>query len=248
MLIGGLATIGSPTAWPNDVVTGVVEVLASPMFFPPLLNRLRMRLAALRSAWAPPLLWIAALVVAMGAGLPFLPSPERQQQLKVEAIADADRMVAAGQPFQARMRLGKFAGRQASDSSIAAAFARIVAAEQLAKPTKELVAQPPSPTASVNVSSPIAAAPMEDISTVDAQAQLTTMKALQEKMKDPTSLLVVGNTVEHTFDRLGKPILKSYVKYRGTNAYGGVVTEAAVITLSPDGKTVLAMEDATAAL
>lgn len=246
MLIGGLATIGSPTAWPNDVATGVVEVLASPVFFPPLLSRLRMRLAALRPAWAPPLLWIAIILVAMGAGLPFLPSPERQQQLKIEAIADADRMVAAGQPFQARMRLGKFSGRQASDPAVAAAYAKIAASERAANAKTTSNSPALSPQVAPTAIPPVVVATVADTSAVDAQAQLTTMKALQERMNDPTSLVVVGNRIMHETDDRNAPVLRSYVEYRGSNAYGGTVTERAVLTLSLDGKTVLSIVDATA--
>lgn len=141
LLLGGLTTAASPASWPNDVVTGVVGMLISPIFIPPLLRRLRERLPVLRPVWAPFFLWIAAGPIATVAGLPLLPSDARQEQLKVEAVADANRLLVAGKPFQAQMKLSKFSRLQQSDPAIAAVFAKIAAAER----ARKSVAEPETP-------------------------------------------------------------------------------------------------------
>jgi hypothetical protein len=141
LFLGGLTTAASPASWPNDVVRGVVGMLISPIFIPPLLRRLRERLPVLRPVWAPFFLWIAAGPIATVAGLPFLPSDARQEQFKVEAVADANRLLVAGKPFEARMRLNKFSRLQQSDPVIAAVFAKIAAAER----ARKSVAEPDTP-------------------------------------------------------------------------------------------------------
>lgn len=132
LLLGGLILAVSPASWTNDVVAGVIGMAVAPILFPPILRRLRERLPAIRPAWVPILIWIAIGPIATLAGLPFKPSPARQEQLKVEAIADANRLLAAGQPLQARARLSKFSGLPKRDPNVTAILAKIDAQDRKA--------------------------------------------------------------------------------------------------------------------
>lgn len=132
LLLGGFILAVSPASWTNDVVAGVIGMAVSPILFPPILRRLRERLPALRPAWVPILMWIAIGPFATLAGLPFKPSPARQEQPKVEAIADANRLLAAGRLLQARARLSKFSGAAKRDPKVSAILAKIDAQDRKA--------------------------------------------------------------------------------------------------------------------
>lgn len=245
LFIGGLIAALSPASWPNDVASGLIGMLASPVFVPPLLGRLQTRVSALRPAWAPFLLWVVIGPIATVAGLPFRPSSERIDLMAGHAVADADRLIAAGSTFQASLVLSKYAPFRTSDPRVAAEFVKLAAAERRKEaataPTAPAQPRGAQPKPGASVTGKINGDPSE----IDARAELETIKALQAKMDDPTSLEVLGNKVVHETDAQGTPILRSYVEYRGSNAFGGTVTERAIVTLSVDATTVKSVVDAT---
>jgi hypothetical protein len=247
IFLSGAYLASAEDSWSNERVSGLLQMLGSAVLAPPILETIRRRFRYFRPVAAPVFYAILLGPVTVLAGLPFTPSAAEQLRLQTVAMARANALLSEGKPLLALISLRKFNAKRTSDPKLATLFARIDTAMKPApsvtKPAREITvaAQPAAPP---TIPAPPVAAKMEGAVSpeLSAQVYLASMAALQERMNDPTSLLITGNKVLWEKDAKQNPVLRNYVQYRGTNAFGGVVTERAIITLGPDGKTVIGIQ------
>lgn len=240
--------------WKDDSVTSVLLLAAGICLLPPVLRRIRSRLPWTQNPVAPVSFFFLAPLIAWAAGIPFVPSASQLAQHRVETIRHAERMLKEGKVAEARLTLNDQRGSASSDIARAGLLRRIELADKLQADQRAAVA-----AGKVEVATKVregerakekAAERQEEEEAnrlkvrdnAEGQALLTTIRALQADAHDPTSLLITGHRVIRETLEDGTPILRVYVAYRGTNGFGGVVSERAVLTMSPDGKRTLGMQ------
>lgn len=123
----GLAKTAADDKWWNEVVAGLLTMAGALMLLPPILDQARSRWPVLRPKWAAVAFAISLLFVPSLLGRPFAPGPAERDTLRLDAIHDANALLKAGRPFEAKLALRRFANEANPDHRVADLMAKIAA-------------------------------------------------------------------------------------------------------------------------
>lgn len=245
--IVGLLQALMAEGWRDQVIAGWLMFATGLIVMPPIRDRVRGWWRWTRPVWIPVVFAAAMIVGAQLVGSQFAPSGAELARLRSDAVVRAQRLLTQGELGRARFQLRRFRGQPDPDGHVAATLQRIDQAErdlaasrthEDAQRAEEKASEGRAP-ARRRQQEQRAEARRTSALRAEARAQTAILAALQARMNDPTSLVIVGQRIlpENLPD--GTPILRGYIVYRGTNAFGGVVTEQAILNLSPDGQRVM---------
>lgn len=110
-VIGGLGQLVDDRSWANERVGGAIWLVAGFAIIPPILRRIRERLAIFRPMWAPAALLLISIPLGSYAPLPFRPSAAAREKELQAVMSEARLLLRSGKPVEADRVLSKFALR-----------------------------------------------------------------------------------------------------------------------------------------